>query len=124
MGTGERVCDDPERSDPLADPDGDGIVNLLECAYGMSPLHAEQSGQPVISKIEDRFLTLTYRKILTFHDLDYEVQRSTDMTDWSTGGITKRILYDDGGTQLIEASIPIGDDPTQFLRLNVTLLQP
>ena len=108
---------DPAISGDLADPDGDGIVNLLEYAFAQEPLTYEPAPALMLSSGE---LTLTYRRNLLALDLTYLVQKSTDNSDWPPALPTEEIFSDDGSVQLIRAHVPIGNDAATFLRIRVT----
>ena len=108
---------DPAISGDLADPDGDGIVNLLEYAFAQEPLTYEPAPALSLSSGE---LTLTYRRNLLAPDLTYLVQKSTDISDWQPAFPTEEILSDDGGVQVIRAHVSVGNNAATFLRIRVT----
>jgi hypothetical protein len=108
---------------PLADPGDDGVLNLLKYAFGLDPNLTSRAGLPQTAQ-NGGDLTLTYPKNLDASDLTFEVEWSTNLTDWSSVGVTETILSDDTVTQTIEASISSGVDTTKYLRLRVDLIQP
>lgn len=65
-----------------ADPDGDGNVNLLEYAFGSSPISAADSIGPELS-LNGSLISLTYLKDIRKTDLNHRVQFSTDLQNWS-----------------------------------------
>lgn len=66
-------------SGPYADPDSDGIPNLLEYALGGDPLRSDGSlTQHAID--EHGYFTLTFRRRAGADELLYDVQFSTDLT--------------------------------------------
>lgn len=69
----------------LADPDADGVNNLLEYALGGSAGAFDRPpGTPVLSWTPGgTALELTYQKILSRTDIRYEVQTSTDLVTWT-----------------------------------------
>lgn len=73
--------------DDLTDLEGDGIVNLLEYAYGLSPLGANPSGTglQVSSAIEgaNTIFTISFRRDPRAVDLTYTLQTSSDLVNWS-----------------------------------------
>ena len=112
-------------SGDLADPDGDGIVNLLEYALNLNPNVASGTGLPTMEIDPDcGCLTLTYIKVLSAIDLTYTVEAASDPGGpWSTNGITQTVLGSDGVTQTnkaSDASNPIATSGKRFMHLRVT----
>jgi hypothetical protein len=112
-------------SGDLADPDGDGIVNLLEYALYLNPNVAGASGLPTPQADPVcGCLTLTYTKVISAIDLVYTAE-ATDNADgpWSTNGIAQAVIADNGVTQTITASDtshPIAASGKRFMHLKVT----
>ena len=75
----------------LANPAGDGIVNLLKYALGLNPLAVSPSGLPSLGT-SNGYLTLTFSRPLTATDVSYTVQVSSDLVTWNDGS-----LYTAGG---------------------------
>ena len=102
-----------------ADPDHDGIPNLLEYAFGLNPLAADRSGLPVVGTATSggsQYLTITYTQQAQSGDLTYNVQASTDMVNWTT--ITPTLSVN-GNT--VTATDPTALTPgvRRFLRVQV-----
>ena len=100
----------------LADPDSDGISNLLEYALDLAPLTPSTSGLPALATSAGQ-LTLTYKRAR--NDITYVVQTTTNLAspnDWTTTGVAQGTPNADGTTT---ASIPTSNT-TRFLRLQVT----
>jgi hypothetical protein len=118
-------ANNPAISGELADPDGDGIVNLLEYALNLNPNVASGTGLP-IEQIDPSCgcLTLTYTKVLSAIDLTYTVEAASDLGGpWSTNGITQTVLGTDGVTQTNKASDssnPVATSSRRFMHLRVT----
>ncbi len=73
---------------PEADPDGDGIPNLLEYAYGLDPLVAGTEGAPVASFVSVagvEHLAISFRRNPFAADLVYTPEVTSDLTNWEGG---------------------------------------
>lgn len=66
-----------------ADPDGDGVPNLLEYAFSLLPLTNDTSGLPKIVLASDR-VAISFSRDTRKLDLIYEVQASSDLVTWTT----------------------------------------
>lgn len=99
-------------SGDLADPDGDGLVNLLEYAFGFDP---EKSSAPVmpIAERAGNNVRMVF-PVPRSSTLNYTVEKSTDLVNWSTSGIT--LSTASGKTT---ATIPLSAGPEAFLRIQV-----
>ena len=117
-------------SGDTANPEGDGIPNLMKYALGLNPWTNGVRGLPVksiISTGSGNYLALTYTQVLSDTDITYAVQVSNDLRNWYSGpGYTmspSAVGNPDGATEnvTIEAALPInGGAPAQFIRLQVT----
>ena len=104
-----------------ADPDGDGIVNLLERAFGGAPLARESNLVPVIDTSAPA-LSLVYRRSAAAADLSFTIQETTDLTAWIPASGTSQVIEDAGTLQHIRFTRPLGATPRVFLRLLVSTL--
>ncbi len=105
---------------PTADPDADGISNLLEYALNTDPMNAASLSLPTVG-MTGGTMTFTYRKNDAASDLSYVVQQSSDLLSWTAANVVNTILSDDGSTSVIQASIPVGASTKLWLRLSVTM---
>src|SRR5882724_420783 len=115
----------PAISGDLADPDGDGIVNLLEYALHLDPNLANVTGLPTGQNDPAcGCLTLTYTSVISATDLIYTAEAAYDPSGlWSTNGITQTVLGSDGVTQTNKASDagnPIATSGKRFMHLKIT----
>jgi hypothetical protein len=116
---------DPTASGDQADPDDDGIPNLLEYAQGTNPLVLNEAPKLTASlSMADggTSLVLNFRRLLLAHELDYRVESSPDLQTWSpmTGQEAEPELHADG---TIMASVHAGspaDSAARFFRLRVS----
>jgi hypothetical protein len=105
--------------DPTGDFDGDGIPNLLEYALILNA-PGERGYGATQASISSGMLSLTYRKITTATQLQYEVRESTDLVSWTTVTPQVEVVETDGNVQTIKASVPVGSNTPLFLRLRIT----
>jgi hypothetical protein len=97
-----------------ADPDGDGMTNLLEYAFGSSPKEAAQTRAPVPSVASNQ-LAITFP--LLRQSLTYTVEASSDLVSWSTVTYTPVTV---GQSQTVTDSVTLGSGSKRFLRVVVT----
>jgi hypothetical protein len=107
----------------LADPDGDGIGNLLEYALGLDPLTAGLAGLPVLGQTNG-CLALTYTTVNRATDITYRPEVSADLITWTNGAayVTETVLASNTLTQTIQAHdlFPSAAAVCRFMRLRVT----
>ena len=114
-------------SGDFADPDGDGLANLLEYALHLDPKIVDTAGLP-LPQIDPAgcCLTLIYTKVISAIDLIYAAEAASDPGGpWSTNGITLAVIADNGVTQTIEASDagnPLPATIQRFMHLRITRL--
>lgn len=118
-----------------ADPDGDGIVNLLEYALGLPPKTSSLIGLPTASKTSDgRLFTISFQRNPALTDLTYEVEAANELGAWTTiarstaGGATSNLgglsEFIETGTVLKTVTVIdlafINRTPKRLLRLRVS----
>jgi hypothetical protein len=104
-------------TDPTGDFDGDGLPNLMEYALNRNPLAADSAGATTVAR-EGDFLTLTFTRVTTATDIQYEVQKSEDLVTWTPAASQGQSISTSGNLQTVKASEPIGSTAL-FLRLSV-----
>ena len=89
-----------------ADPDGDGIPNLFERAFGGNPNAPDRNILPAIDNAP--VLSIIYRKAKAATDLVLTVHESPDLSpnSWTTANGTSTVLSDDGVVQVIRFTAP------------------
>ena len=110
----------------LADPDADGLPNLLEFATGSLPTSAASFFPPVAS-VDSQAGTLRldfYRSVAALSSVTTIPEWTDSLASptllWSDSGLSTQILSDNGSVQQIRASVPLPATGTRFLRLRVT----
>jgi len=105
-----------------ADPDHDGIANLLERALGLEPKVANGPGELPAADKDQSYFTLTYTRSLAATDLTCQVVWSNTLADWSAEQVIDVVTSSTETTETHLAKVPIGPalDPRHgFLRLTV-----
>lgn len=106
-------------SSPLADPENDGIPNLLEYALGGDPLTSDPGILPQPSLSNNR-LALTFQRTAD-PDLIYQVEAGNDLAEtswtpiWSSSGAANT-----AGQFTVEDIQTLTGQPRRFLRLRVS----
>lgn len=102
-----------------ADTDGDGLVNLVEYALGTDPRSDSSANVPSAAATATDW-TFTYSRPADRSGLSYAVERSADLANWSSTGVTHALTSSSNGIETWSASYPIGSSPMCFFRLVVT----
>lgn len=103
-----------------ADPDGDGLCNLLEYAFHQDPL-CPDSPSPMQFRVENGGVgVLEFPWNLAADDLHYTIETSPDLLTWTTAvPATTQAVYVANGTLRIRATLDAGAEPKRFYRLRV-----
>lgn len=119
---------DPTISGPLADPDKDGLSNLLEYALGSPPLGASNQAKPLVGTMSQNgntYLTIQYTQSKSAVDVTLAAQVSSDLVTWQggSGAVATTGTVDNGLTQTVTvrdltAIGAVGNK--RFIRLQVT----
>ena len=118
-------------NDPVAgnnaDPDHDGIINLLEYAFGMNPNVADPSLAPGVGRTTvngTKYPTITFRELHSPNGITYNVQESPDLATWTlvdpNANLVSGPIDQLDGTDLytIRGNIPL-TSASGFLRLQI-----
>ncbi len=109
----------------LADPDRDGLFNVVEFAVASAP-NAPSLSPIVVDAVTigpGRFLRLTLPKNPAAGDVEYSVEATSGLgsgNSWSGAGLI--FLQDTATTLQMRDSVPLGASTIRFVRLKVTLL--
>jgi hypothetical protein len=104
---------------PSGDDNGDGYSNLVQYALaGTGPVLP-----PVLSD-DGSFLTIQFTRNLAAEDAFVTVQRSVDLTNWTTFNdvtyVNDARLPDGTAVYTWRSTHPLGEVPTEFLRLQIS----
>ena len=112
-------------TDDLSDDDRDGLVALMEFALGSDHQVASSQDLPaggIGAFAGDSYLTIQFRRKIGADDLTYIVEFSSDLTNWSAGGVLVSTVPHEGGGILLEtwrAPVPLSSSDLQYARLRV-----
>jgi hypothetical protein len=106
-----------------ADPDGDGLINLMEFATASDPLAATPSVGELVKNGDTLEFTYT-RPVAALTEVSYVREFSGFPAGawFNLDGSAVTILNDDGVTQTVRHSTPAGTGGKRFVRLRVTRL--
>lgn len=107
--------------DPTADRDADGIPNLLEYAFRLDPEAPDVTGLPQFSLVNG-VPTLVYRRVTTASDIQYMLEKSTDLQLWEPANAQQERIALQGNVETMRATVPPGAEGRLFLRVVVTRL--
>jgi hypothetical protein len=117
--TSNQLANDSISGD-LADPDKDGLCNLLEYAFNTDPWVFNAGAQ---LSLTGNGVSLLHRKNRSASDLTFLVEKSDDLagSGWQElQPVSQTILSDDGLTQSLKLDLPQGGGSKGFFRLRVT----
>jgi hypothetical protein len=107
----------------LADPEGDGVSNLLAYAMGLSPFQVKPpSALPSVS-INNGKLQISFPWQKSATDITYNVQASGDLSTWSplwTSGTASFVGPGPSAIMTIPDTVTLSGTNSRFMRLQVT----
>ena len=117
-----------ELANPAVSGDGaiygaDGLTNLLKYALGLNPKVDATTGLPVAGTTASEW-TYTYQRPSDRSDLSYVVEVSSNLTSWTTEGVTHVLVTSAEGTETWRATYPLAGHANAFFRLKVAPATP
>ena len=103
-----------------ADPDHDGLPNLVEYYFGTSPSASNAGG--LIGAISDGAgnIVFTYRMSKNLAGTTARVQYSTDLLDWTDNSALPTVVSDQGDHYIMRSVVPTAGARGLLLRLAVS----
>ncbi len=111
----------PAYTSPTADPNEDGVNNLLSYAFGLSPFDSSSASLPV-ADLDANYLSLSFFRARDAADLRYRVLASEDLISWVPIWSSVDHPYAGSDVRTVETVIdpvPINGVPRRFLKLEV-----
>ncbi|MGI8601367.1 MAG: Kelch repeat-containing protein [Verrucomicrobiales bacterium] len=109
---------DPAVSGEHADPNHNGLTNLLDYAFTNDP-HGTTTNHRPYAVADATYLSLVYPRSDSATDLTYTVEQSSNLASWMVASPTDVTFSDDGVTKLIKAQVEVTEQKL-FLRLRVS----
>jgi hypothetical protein len=107
-----------------ADPDADGLVNMLEYAFGLNPWQADK---PAVTFAltglgPAKTVTTTHERLRTASDLAYTWTRSANLSNWTTAIPSSVVIVTNSPrlTDTVTSTFGPATNKAQFYRLAVT----
>lgn len=119
---------------PGADPDADGLSNVLEWAFGLSPVQGSlssigMSGPTLLSRGTPQLgagmqAIFIRRRFAATEGLSYAVQFSPDLSTWETSSVLPVVLAQDTDYESCALPFPslVAGQPPRFFRVQVTTI--
>jgi fibronectin-binding autotransporter adhesin len=101
-------------SAPMADPDGDGMVNLAEYALGGDPYGF--TSPPTLLRSSEA-ISINFQRPLDLSDIRYHAEVSSNLEDWTA--LTLEVVSGDAQTERVRATYPLPSNSSapSFMRL-------
>ena len=107
----------PDIAGDGADPDGDGVRNILEYATGTDPLAADLPSW-LSYGLENGFLTASAARNLQATNVTWSAEASADLKVWNTTDTT--LLQDTASLFKVRDNFAVATNPCRFLRLKIS----
>ncbi len=114
-------------NNPNSDQDKDGRANLIEYAFGTSPVVANDAAPRMPQVMADAsFYILQYQRDTSLTDLTFTAAASSDLTTWNSpgqpgapAGFSDTLISTAGTIETRQAKIPVSSGGTWFMRVQV-----
>src|SRR6185295_11674305 len=83
----------------------DGLSNLVKYALGLEPKQNVTTGLPATNVVGPDWV-YTYTRPSSVTDVTYAVEISTNLSTWTTAGVTHEFVSSGGGTEAWHAKYP------------------
>jgi subtilisin-like proprotein convertase family protein len=104
---------------PNADPDSDGIPNLLEYFLGLDATARSSTG--IVLNAVGGNLTMDYPRSKALSGSSGRAEWTASFSGWSTANVTDSLVTENGTHEIRRATVPIQQgESKKFLRLRVT----
>lgn len=108
-------------SGATADPDGDGLNNLIEYALGLAPKTVNTAGEISTVGTAAGDWVFVYTRPADRSDVSYFVEASTNLAAWSDANVTHEFVAADGAQETWRARYPMSSAAVVFFRLRVEM---
>ena len=121
---------DPMVSGPNADPDGDGLPNLIEYALATDPMAREPAKAPHVAQVTHEsviYQSIRFRRRIANPEIELRPEISTDLGDWNHGSPDLEMLGEPepngDGTETVtyRSTVPAHTRQSEFLRLHAVI---
>ena len=104
-----------------ADPDGDGVSNLVEFAFGGDPRHPGGGLSISNLRVDGRFIRLRISRVTSDPETLLDAQVSSDLRNWNeVAGFVENDIRDEEGRRTLDLGCPLpGNAATGFVRFVV-----
>lgn len=109
-----------------ADPDGDGITNVVEYALDLDPVVPDVQGLPagLIEESQgENYLSLTVSKNVQATDVQFSVEVSADLATWQSGLEHTTVVEETEAILKVRDKVALSAADRRFIRLKVTPVQ-
>ena len=114
--------DSADSGSDSADPDGDGLNNLMEYALGLAPNTSGVMPASLVTSGANLEYSYTRSTAAKDNGTTYQIEWSDTLAagSWSTETVTEQITSTQGALETVKASVPKGNGGKRFLRLRVS----